>query len=119
MTGSRRDFTRLLALTGSATLLREFPAGLLEMPRTPLPRTPIEPDEKFWVHVRGKFLMPKELAFINAANLCPTSLPVFDALSANTKYLDADPSSASRARLRAEREESRKLIAAALRATPE
>ena len=120
MTVSRRDFTRLLALTGSATMLREFPAGLLEtIPRTPLPRTPLEPDEKFWTEVRGRFLMPKDLAFVNAANICPTSLPVLDALNANTRYLDSDPSSASRAKLTVGREESRKLIAQALRASPE
>jgi isopenicillin-N epimerase len=119
MTVSRRDFTRLLALTGSAAMLPEFPSRLLETTRTPLPRTPLEPDENFWIAVRGKFLMPKDLAFINAANLCPTSLPVFDALAANTRYLDSDPSSASRAKLTQGREESRRLIAAALRATPE
>ena len=119
MTVSRRDFTRLLALTGSAAMLPEFPRALLETPRTPLPRTPLEPDEKFWTVVRGKFLMPKDLVFVNAANLCPTSLPVFDALAANTKYLDSDPSSASRAKLQQGREESRRLIAAALRAAPE
>ena len=119
MTVSRRDFTRLLALTGSAAMLPELPSRLLQTPRTPLPRTPLEPDEKFWIEVRGKFLMPKDLVFANAANLCPTSLPVFDALAANTRYLDADPSSASRAKLTQGREESRRLIAAALRATPE
>jgi isopenicillin-N epimerase len=119
MTVSRRDFTRLLALTGSAAMLPEFPRALLETPRTPLPLTPLEPDEKFWTAVRGKFLMPKDLVFVNAANLCPTSLPVFDALAANTKYLDSDPSSASRAKLQQGREESRRLIAAALRAAPE
>jgi isopenicillin-N epimerase len=116
MAVNRREFTRLLALTGSAAMLREFPRGLVE---TPLPPVPAEPTEKFWQEVRARFLMPKELAFVNAANLCPTPLPVFEALVNNSRYLDSDPSSASRAKLTMGREESRTLIAAALRATPE
>jgi isopenicillin-N epimerase len=113
---SRRDFTRLLALTGSAALLREFPYDLVGVP---LPTTPAEPDEKFWKEVRARFLVPPDLAFLNAANLCPTSLPVVEALEKNTRYLDSNPSSASRAKLTEGREESRRLVAAALRATPE
>lgn len=116
MAVSRREFTRFLALTGSAAMLREFPRGLVEAPLPPLTG---EPTEKFWSEVRSRFLMPKELAFVNAANLCPTSLPVFEALVNNSRYLDSDPSSTSRAKLTLGREESRKLIAAALRATPE
>jgi isopenicillin-N epimerase len=116
MAVSRREFTRLLALTGSAAMLREFPAGLTQ---TPLPPTPAEPTEKFWQDVRARFLMPKDLAFVNAANLCPTPLPVFEALVNNSRFLDADPSSQSRAKLSVAREESRKAIAAAIRATPE
>lgn len=116
MAVSRREFTRLLALTGSAAMLRELPRGLVELP---LPPTPAEPTEKFWQEVRSRFLMPKELAFVNAANLCPTPLPVFEALVNNSRFLDADPSSQSRAKLGAAREESRKAIAASIRATPD
>ena len=116
MAVNRREFTRLLALTGSAAMLREFPRGLIE---TPLPPVPAEPTEKFWQEVRARFLMPKELAFVNAANLCPTPLPVFEALVNNSRFLDADPSSQSRAKLTQAREESRQAIATHLRATPE
>jgi isopenicillin-N epimerase len=116
MAVSRREFTRLLALTGSAALLRELPRELVQ---SPLPPTPAEPTEKFWQEVRARFLMPKELAFVNAANLCPTPLPVFESLVNNSRFLDADPSSSSRARLQAAREESRKAIAESIRATPE
>lgn len=116
MAVSRREFTRLLALTGSAAMLRELPTGLVQ---APLPRTQGEPTEKFWQDVRARFLLPKDLAFVNAANLCPTSLPVFESLVANSRFLDADPSSQSRARLATAREDSRKAIATAIRATPE
>ena len=77
---SRRDFTRFLVLSGSATLLpeRAFASGLslddVERAASPLPRTPEEPDEKFWREVRGKFLIPRDVAFLNAAK--------FDALAA-------------------------------------
>ena len=65
---SRRDFARLLALSGSAAL---FPLNAFAQPGTdgilladlgltdaPLPRTPADPDEKFWREVRSRFLLP-------------------------------------------------------------
>ncbi len=115
---SRRDFARLLALSGSAAL---FPfATSAELPVfSKLPPTPPEPDEKFWQEVRARFLMPKDLVFLNAANLCPTSVVVLEALEKNTRFLDANPSAASRAKLSEGREETRRLLAGALRVTPE
>ena len=113
---SRRDFTRLLALTGATPFLSHVPESWIS---APLPATPSEPDEAFWREVRSRFLLPPDLVFLNAANLCPTSMPVLEALDANTRYLDANPSSASRAKLTEGREESRRLIAAALRVTPQ
>lgn len=113
---SRREFARYLALSGSVALWPDFPAGLIT---APLPRVPAEPDERFWREVRARFLMPPDLAFVNAANICPTSLPVVEALEKNTRFLDANPSSSSRAKLTEGREESRRLVARALRVTPE
>lgn len=116
MTVSRRDFTRYLALTGSAAFLPDLPKAFVT---SALPRTPTEPDEKFWKEVRARFLMAPDLAFVNAANLCPTSLPVVEALERNTRFLDGNPSAASRAKLTEGREEARRLVAQALRVTPE
>jgi isopenicillin-N epimerase len=113
---SRRDFARLLALSGSAAL---FPAVPTHLVFSKLPPTPREPDEKFWKEVRARFLMPKDLVFLNAANLCPTSVAVVEALEKNTRYLDANPSAASRAKLTEGREETRRLLADALKVTPE
>jgi selenocysteine lyase/cysteine desulfurase len=125
-TFSRRDFARLLTLSGSAAF---FPPALssqrseflreLGLSDAPLPRTPAEPDEKFWTEVRARFLLPPDLGFINAANICPTSLPVVEALEKNTRFLDANPSSSSRAKLTEGREESRRRVAQSLRVTPE
>jgi isopenicillin-N epimerase len=123
---NRRDFAaRLLTLSGSAALMPDFLLNRERVVRSlglsegALRATPLEPDEKFWKEVRSRFLLPPDLAFVNAANLCPTSLPVVDALEKNTRYLDSNPSSASRAKLTEGREEARRMIAAALRATPE
>jgi isopenicillin-N epimerase len=113
---SRRDFTRYLAISGSVAF---WPSVSDALVYTPLPRTPAEPDEKFWKDVRARFLLPSDLAFLNAANLCPTSTAVVETLERNTRFLDANPSSASRSRLGDGREESRRLIAEALRVTPE
>jgi selenocysteine lyase/cysteine desulfurase len=115
---SRREFARYLALSGSVTLWPDFAEGFTGAPTTPLPRT-AEPDEAFWKAVRARYLVPPDLAFLNSANLCPTSVSVLTALERNTRFLDADPSSASRAKLTEGREESRRLLAAAMRVTPE
>lgn len=126
---SRRDFARLLTLSGTAALL---PAGAfaqedrgarsldeLGLSTAPLPRTPAEPDEKFWQEVRSRFLLPKDFGFINAANLCPASLPVVEALEKNTRAYEASPTPSVRTDLAHEREAARKLLAEALRVTPE
>src|SRR5215831_10872922 len=96
---SRRDFARLLALTGSAALIPDRLLGQASAPLrelglsgAPLPATPLEPDEAFWRQVRARFLLPPDLAFINAANLCPTSLPVVEAMEKNTRLYEASPS---------------------------
>src|SRR4030095_7440484 len=84
---SRRDFARLLALSGSVFLpesVRAWPA--------PLQETPERPGENVWPAVPGKFLMPPELGVLNAANLCPSPAPVLEAMYRNTKDIDGDPS---------------------------
>jgi isopenicillin-N epimerase len=123
---SRRDFTRLLALTGSAALFPEralaqatAPLRELGLTNAPLPPTPLEPDEKFWHDVRARFLLPRDLGFMNAANLCPTSLPVVDALDKNVRLYEANPSPDTRTGLMKGREETRRLLAEMLRVTPE
>jgi isopenicillin-N epimerase len=123
---SRRDFARLLALGGTSTLIGRsaFAAqanSLEEMGFTaaPLPRTPQAPDEKFWGEVRSRFLVPRDVGFMNAANLCPTSLPAIEAHERNLRRYEVNPSPEVRADLMKGREESRALLAAALRVTPE
>jgi selenocysteine lyase/cysteine desulfurase len=123
---SRRQFTRLLALSGSAALLPEVVyaqsrrgPGDIEAAFEPLPPTPAEPDEAFWRSVRAKFLVPREVGFFNAANLCPMPLPVVEAIERNTRTYELGPSPEARSRLMQVREEARKLLADSLRVTPD
>jgi selenocysteine lyase/cysteine desulfurase len=111
---SRRDFARLLALSGSVYL----PAPLLAWP-APLQQTPERPDEEFWLSVREQFLMPLELGVLNAANLCPSPAPVLEAMYRSTKDIDGDPSFDNRQKMSAGKENTRRLVASFLRVTPE
>jgi len=122
---SRRDFARLLALSGTAAVL---PGALVARGRglddfdfddRPLRPTPAEPDENFWRDVRARFLVPRDVSFLNAANLCPASLPAIEAIEKNLRLYEANPSPETRTGLMKGREESRKILAEALRVTPE
>jgi isopenicillin-N epimerase len=125
MSLSRRDFSRWLALSGTAAL---FPAGALTgrdpldrlgLTRSPLPPVPAAPDEKFWGEVRARFLVPPGVTFLNAANLCPTSLPAIEAHERHLRSYEANPSPEARTVLMRGREEARTHLAQALRVTPE
>ncbi len=78
-----------------------------------------EPDENYWRGVRARFLIPRDVAFLNAANLCPMSVPVIEAIERNTRGYELNPSPEVRAKLLHAREDARGLLAAALRVTPE
>jgi selenocysteine lyase/cysteine desulfurase len=111
---SRRDFARFLALSGSVFL----PTPLAAWP-APLQQTPERPGEQFWLSVREQFLMPPELAVLNAANLCPSPAPVLEAMYRSTKDMDADPSFDNRQKMSTGKEDTRRLVARFLRVTPE
>ena len=123
---SRRDFTRLLALGGSGAFIStqafaEQRASLEELgfSAAPMRAAPPQADEKFWTEVRSRFLIPRDLAFINAANLCPTSLPAIEAMERNIRIYEANPSPDVRTGLFHAREDARKILAEAMRVTPE
>jgi selenocysteine lyase/cysteine desulfurase len=69
--------------------------------------------------VRSRFLVPREVGFFNAANLCPTSLPVVEAIERNIRAYEVAPSPDARSRLMEQREEARRMLAESLRVTPE
>jgi selenocysteine lyase/cysteine desulfurase len=116
---SRRDFARLFAVGGSAALFAE-PAWAKQNPPAPaFSPTTAGTGEAFWKSVRAQFVMPADLGVLNAANLCPASRPVLEALRRETDSVDRDPSAQNRARLSGEKEHLRKTLAAFLRVTPE
>jgi selenocysteine lyase/cysteine desulfurase len=67
----------------------------------------------------GKFPLEPGLTFLNAANLCPSSLPVIESLQRWTTALDRDPSQATKTKLAQAKEETRGALARMLRVTPE
>src|SRR5262249_42710262 len=73
----------------------------------------------FWKSVREQFVMPPDLGVLNAANLCPASSSVLEALTRETQSVDRDPSQQNRARLGEAKETTRKHVAEFLRVTPE
>lgn len=114
----RRDFTRLFLAGGSAALVGHS-AWAQTSPPPPLPAAGPAAGEAFWQAVRAQFVMPPNLAVMNAANLCPASAPVIAALERETRSIDQDPSPHNRARLPKAREATRRALADFLRVTPE
>jgi selenocysteine lyase/cysteine desulfurase len=114
---SRRQFTRLFLAGGSAALAAHPAWSQPALP--PLPPEGAAAGERFWTAVRAHFVMPPDLAVMNAANLCPASAPVIDALTRETASVDRDPSPQNRARLSEAKERARAALAAFLRVTPE
>ena len=108
---SRRDFTRSMAL-GS---LAGFGASLLDADRALA--APIRYDD--WKSIRDRFVLAKGLAPMNAANLCPSSADVLEALYNNTREVDRDPSQQNRSRFGAAKESLRSKVAAFLNVTPD
>ncbi len=116
---SRRDFARLFAAGGSAALFAH-PAWAQSAPASSaLPTGGAAAGEVFWKAVRAQFVMPADLAVMNAANLCPASAPVLEALMRETRSVDRDPSPQNRARLLVAKEDTRKRLAEFFRVTPE
>jgi selenocysteine lyase/cysteine desulfurase len=115
MTISRRDFTRLFAVGGSAALFvhPEFAAAR----PAPLAAPTDAATDAFWDSVREQFVMPSGLAVINAANLCPSSRGVLESMYGTTRDIDQDPSPTNRAKLYPAKEETRRRLASFLRVT--
>ena len=92
-------FARLFALGGSAALFSD-PAWARQAPAaSPLPPDGAAAGEAFWKSVRDQFVMPPDLAVMNAANLCPASRPALEALDTRDEEHRPGSSPDNRARL--------------------
>ncbi|MEW6320586.1 MAG: aminotransferase class V-fold PLP-dependent enzyme [Acidobacteriota bacterium] len=116
-TVSRREFARLFAAGGSAALFTHPAWAQSAAPA--LPAAGPAAGEAYWKAVRAQFVMPSDLAVLNAANLCPAPAVVVETLTRETHSVDRDPSPHNRARLYPEKENTRKALAAFLGVTPE
>ena len=114
---SRRDFARLLTVAGTASLFGGADVALAKPSQ--LPPTPASPNESYWRSVREQFVMPRGVSIMNAANLCPSSLPVLETLHDLTRDVDGDPSFQNRGKFGVNKERTRTLLAEFLGATPE
>jgi selenocysteine lyase/cysteine desulfurase len=113
---TRRDWVRLLG--GSAAALW-LPRDYAWAKSGSLQPAPAAPDESYWSTVREQFVMPNDLAVLNAANLCPSSAAALDSLYQATREMDREPSPAYREQMHEAKEVTRRLLAAFLRVTPE
>ncbi|HEX9563322.1 MAG TPA: aminotransferase class V-fold PLP-dependent enzyme [Gemmatimonadaceae bacterium] len=119
---SRRQFAQLFAVSGTAALLpsRAWAIEDFDVSGAPLPPPGQAPDEKYWHDVRARYLLPRDVIFLNAANLCPSPIPVVESLYQTTKRYEANPSPGVRSGLMREgRETARGLLATMLGVTPE
>ena len=119
---NRRQFAQLFAVSGTAALLpsRAWAVDDFDVATGPLPPRPLAPDEKYWHEVRARYLLPRDVIFLNAANLCPSPLPVVESLYQQTKGYEANPSPTVRSGLmRDGREAARDLLATMLGVTKE
>lgn len=117
---SRRDFARLFAVGGSAALFADPAWARLAPQKTAFaPGSAATGGEAYWKSVREQFVMPPDLAVMNAANLCPASRPAVEALLAETGSVDRDPSQQNRTKYPGTKEETRRRLAAFFRVTPE
>jgi isopenicillin-N epimerase len=118
-TVSRRNFARLFAIGGSAALFSDPAWARQAASASPLAPGGAAAGERFWTSVRDQFVVPPDLAVMNAANLCPASRPALETLARETQNVDRDPSPNNRARLYPEKEHTRKALAEFLRVTPD
>jgi selenocysteine lyase/cysteine desulfurase len=108
---------RLLGASAPALWLGRAPLARAEP--APIPALSAAAGERQWLSVREQFVMPADLAVMNAANLCPSSAPVLDALDKATRELDRQPSPAYREEMHEAKEVTRRALAEFLRVTPE
>jgi isopenicillin-N epimerase len=113
----RREFVRLFAVGGSAALLGHPRFEGWRPP--PLTGARLRGGDVDWAAVRAQFLMPPELSVMNAANLCPSSIPVLETLDDANRQLDRNPVPSVRSEMLGTKEPTREGVAAFLRVTPE
>lgn len=110
MTDSRRAFLeRILGASAALALPWEGEARL--------PVGPPTGDERYWTQLQRQFVFPAGQIPMNAANMCPGSRAVVEAVERATRDVDADVSYQNRAKYNQLRETTRGRVAAMLGVT--
>lgn len=115
----RRSFARLFAAGGSAALfghpvLPDLLPGAHPWSSPLIRPSGAAPD---WDAVRAAFLMPPDVAVLNAANLCPAPLAVLRSMQEDEERLDREPFPSFRAEMHDVKERTREVLASYLRAS--
>jgi isopenicillin-N epimerase len=114
---NRREFARLFAVGGSAALFGH-PSFEGFQPAA-LTTHSLRAGAVNWDDVRSQFLMPPDVAVLNAANLCPAPARVLETVVEYTQRLDREPFPSYRTEIDGAKERTRELLAEFLRVTPE
>ena len=118
---SRRAFLRRLARTSAALAAAPMVHRLPELHRfregLPARRPGETPDETYWEQVKAQFLFEDRLVPLNAANMCPASQIVVEAVERATRDVETDVSFQNRAKYDQLRETTRARLATFLGAT--
>lgn len=113
------DRRRFLAqFLGGAAATLTAPAYLRAQSGFPSPFSSAYDDESYWHRVREQFPLDQGLTLMNAANLCPSSYPVQDAVFRHTRDVDGDASFQNRGKFGALKEEAREALAHYVGVTP-
>ena len=113
------DRRRFLAqFLGGAAATLTAPAYLRAQSGLPSPFRSASDDESYWHRVREQFPLDQGLTLMNAANLCPSSYPVQDAVFRHTRDVDGDASFQNRGKFGALKEEAREALAHYVGVTP-
>jgi isopenicillin-N epimerase len=118
---TRRAFLRRLAQTSAALAAAPMVHRLPELPRSreglPASRPGERPDETYWEQVKAQFLFEDRLVPLNAANMCPASRAVVEAVESATRDVETDVSFQNRAKYDQLREATRARLGTFLGAT--
>lgn len=79
----------------------------------------VQTDEDYWSLVKEQFILEDDLILMNAANLCPSPLPVMETVFDLTRNVDSNPSMQNRSKFGDLKRKTRDLLAGYLGADPE
>ncbi len=117
----RREFFKRLSAAASVPLAVSLGArGLGASPANPAAaKSSLPANESLWDLVKGQFILREGLILMNAANLCPSPVPVMETVFEYIRDEDRDASLQNRGKHTELKESSRKKLAQLMGASPD